>query len=151
MHLQTIPSRSFGSNPKKLCNNDSKLLTLFSCTFPLPEQASWTTFRFATKMIMRMISVMRMTDITLDKWRQLPKIGQHIGDIGQTTSGLWDWTLTYRGLGTPREYVSSQDSLPASAGGRRERESESRLARSLALSRPLVRRLRWPVEKIPQR
>jgi hypothetical protein len=148
--LTDIPSRSFRSNPEWLCNNDSKLLTLFSCTFPLPEQASWTTFRFTTKMIMRVISVLRMTDIMLDEWRQLPKIGQHIGDIGQTTSGLWDWTLTYRGSGTPREYVSSQDSLPASAGGRMEGENESRLARLLALSQPLVRRSRWPVEKTPQ-
>ena len=148
--LTNIPSRSFGSNPEWLCNNDSELLTLFSRTFPLPEQASWTTFRFTTKMIMHVISVLRMTDITLDEWRRLPKIGQHIWDIGQTTSGLWDWTLTYRGSGTPREYVSSQDLLPASAGGCMEGENESRLARSLTLLWLLVRRSHWPVEKTPQ-
>jgi hypothetical protein len=150
MHLQTIPSRSFGSNPEWLCNDDSELLTLFSHMFPLPEQASWATLCFTTKMIMHVISVLRMTDITLDEWRRLPKIGQHIWDIGQTTSGLWDWTLTYRGLGTPREYVSSQDLLPASAGGCMEGENESRLARSLTLLWLLVRRSHWPVEKTPQ-
>jgi hypothetical protein len=149
--LTDIPSQSFRSNPEWLCNNDSNLLTLFAHTFPLPEQASWTAFRFTRKMTMHVISVLRMTDTTLDEWWRLPKIGQHIGDIGQAMSGLWGWTLTYKGLGTPRTCVSSRDSLPTSAGGRMAEGSKSRLGLLLALSRPLVRRLRWPVEKTPQR
>jgi hypothetical protein len=100
---------------------------------------------------MHVISVLRMKDTTLAEWRRLPKIGLHTGDTGQTTSGLWAWTLTYRGSGTPRGCVSSQVSLPASNVGHMDGGSKSRLARSLALSRPLGRRSRWPVGKTPQR
>jgi hypothetical protein len=88
--LTDIPSRSFGSNPEWLCNDDSKLLTLFSHTFPLPEQASWATFRFTTKMIMHVISVLRMTDITLDEWRATTK---------NRATHLGHWTNYIRPLG----------------------------------------------------
>jgi hypothetical protein len=81
--LADIPSRSFGSNPEWFCPDDSALLTLFSQKFPLPHQASWTTFHFTTKMITRLISVLQMKDFTLAEWRRLPKIGQNIGDTGQ--------------------------------------------------------------------
>jgi hypothetical protein len=150
--LTDIPSCSFGSKTKWVCKNDSNLLTLFNRTFPLPEQASWTTFRFTTKMTTRVTSVLRMTGTTLDEWQQLPKIGQHhTWDIGQTMSGLWDWTLIYRGFGTPRACASSQDLLPAFAEGPMGEGSKSRLAWLLALSQLLDRRLRWPVAKTQQR
>ena len=148
--LADIPSHSFGSNPEWFCSDDFALLTLFSQKFPFPNQASWTAFRFTTKMITRLISVLKMKDFTLAEWRRLPKIGQHIGDTGQDIAGLWDWTLIYRGLGTRSGRAPSQDSLAASAEGPMAGGSESRLARSLALSRPLDRRSRWPVEKIQQ-
>ncbi len=148
--LADIPSRSFGSNLEWLCHDDNALLNLFERNFPLPKQASWTVYRFTTKITMRLISILRMKDTTLAEWRQLPRIGQHIGDIGQDTAGLWDWTLTYRGLSTRGGCVLSQDLLAEYAGGRTDKESGSRLARSLVLSRPLARRLRWPVEKTQQ-
>ena len=148
--LADIPSRSFGSNSDWFCQDESALLTLFSRKFPLPRQASWTAFRFTKKMTTRLISVLQMKDFTLAEWRRLPKIGQHIGDSGQDIAGLWDWTLTYRGLSTRNGCVPSQDLLAASAEGPMAEGSESRLARSLALSRPLDRRSRWPVEKTQQ-
>ncbi len=148
--LADIPLRSFGSNPEWLCHDDNALLNLFARKYPLPKQASWTVYRFTTKMTMRLISVLLMKDTTLAEWRRLPRIGQHIGDIGQDTAGLWDWTLTYRGLSTQGGCVLSQDLLAEYAGGRTDEESGSRLARSLALSRPLARRSRWPVEKTQQ-
>jgi hypothetical protein len=149
--LTDIPSRSFGSVKEWACNNDNYFLTLFNRTFPLPNQALWTTFCFTTKMTIHVISVLRMKGTTLDKWQQLPKIGQHTGDIGQTMSGLWDWTLIYRGLGTRRTCASSLDSPPASTEGPMGKGSTSRLERLLALSWLLDRRLCWPVEKIQQR
>jgi hypothetical protein len=115
--LTDILLHSFGSVKEWACNTDNDLLTLFNQTFPLPEQASCTVLRFTTKMITRVISALRMKGSMLDKWQRLPKIGQHIGDIGQTMSGLWDWTLTYRGLGTQCACGSSSDSPPVSAGG----------------------------------
>jgi len=149
--LADIPSRSFGSNPDWFCQDDTALLTLFSRIFPLPNQASWTAFRFTTNMITRLTSVLRMKDFTLAEWRRLPKIGQHIGETGQDIAGLWEWTLTYRGLSTRNGCVPSQDLLPASVGGPMAEGSEFRLARSLALSRPLDRRSRWPVERTQQK
>jgi hypothetical protein len=88
--LTNIRSCSFGSVKEWACNNDNDLLTLFNQTFPLPNQASWTTFRFTTKMTTREISVLWMKGTTLDEWQRLPKIGQHTGDIEQTMSSLWD-------------------------------------------------------------
>jgi hypothetical protein len=98
--LTDIPSRSFGSLKEWECNSDNDLLTLFNTKFPLPQQASWTVFRFGTKVTMRVISALQMKGITLAEWQQLPKIGKHIGQIGPDMSDLWDWTLSYRGLST---------------------------------------------------
>ncbi len=147
--LVDIPSRSFGSNPEWFCSDERALLTLFSRKFPLPNQASWTVFRFTTKMTTR-VTVLRMKDSTLAEWRRLPKIGQHIGDTGQDIACLWDWTLIYRGLSTRNGCAPSQGSLVASAEEHTAVGSESRLARLLALSRPLARRSRWPVERTQQ-
>jgi hypothetical protein len=113
--LTNIPSRSFGSKTEWVCKNDSNLLAIFNRTFLLPKQASRTTFRFTTKMTTCVTSVLRMMGTTLDEWQRLPKIGQHTRDIRQTMSGLWDWTLSYRGLGTPRACVSSRDFSPVFA------------------------------------
>ena len=42
--MTDIPSRSFGSNLSWFCKNETDLLNLFNKHFPLPNQASWTTF-----------------------------------------------------------------------------------------------------------
>ena len=80
--LTDFPSRSFGSNLEWFCLDKHALLTFFSCKFPIPNQASWTIFHFTTKMTMRLTSILRMKDSMLAEWRQLLKIGHHIGDIG---------------------------------------------------------------------
>ncbi len=98
--LTNIPSCSFGSVPKWHCRSDDALLTLFNKTFPLPEQVSWTCFQFNTNVTTHVISTLRMKGITLAEWQRLPKIGKHIGKIGRHTSGLWEWTLIYRGCST---------------------------------------------------
>ena len=98
--LTDIPLRSFGSVKEWECKSDTKFLTLFNKKFPLPQQASWTVFRFGSKVITRVISALQMKGITLAKWQRLPKIGRHIGKTGQHMSGLWDWTLLYRGSST---------------------------------------------------
>jgi len=143
--LTDIPSRSFGSVPEWNCNTDSDLLTLFNSKFPLPHQASWTVFRLDTRVTTRVISALRMKGITLDEWRRLPPTGKHIGQIGPNMSDLWEWTLTYRGCSTRTESGSSQVLPPECARGTTDGESELRLEQSLALSRPLDRRSRWPV------
>ncbi len=149
--LTNIPSCSFGSVHEWACDTDNDLLTLFNLTFLLPKQISWTVFRFTTKITTRLISILRMKDSTLDEWQGLPKIGQHTKDIGQPMSGLGIGPLTYRGLGIQRACRSSPDLPHGSARVPMEEGSKSRLARLLALSRPLDRRSRWLVAKTQQR
>jgi hypothetical protein len=63
-------------------------------------------------------------------------------------SNLWGWTLSYsRGCGTQQMCVSSQGLRQESAEASTGKGSKSSLERSLVLSRPLDRRLHWPVGK----
>ena len=146
--MTDIPSRSFGSVAEWHCRTNGELLTLFNKLFPLPGQASWTVFQFNSALATRVISVLRTRPSTLAEWRRLPKIGRHIGTIGPPMSGLWDWTLTYRGLNTSIGSGSSQDSPRECDRVATDEDVAYRLARSLALSQPLARRSRWPVSSI---
>jgi hypothetical protein len=149
--LTDIPSRSFGSVPEWHCNSHNDLLTLFNSKFPLPSQASWTVFQFESGVITHVISALQMKGITLGEWQRLPTIGRHIGQIGPSMSDLWDWTLTHRGCSTRPKCVSSQGSPPESDKVSTAGASASRLEQSLALSRPLDRRSRWPVAPTQQK
>jgi len=149
--LMDIPSRSFGSVREWKCKSDTDFLTLFNTKFPLPQQASWTVFRFGSKVITRVISALWMKGIMLVEWQRLPRIGKHTGQIGQNMSGLWDWTLLYRGLSTRLGCVPSQDSPQGSGRDFLGGESASQLEWSLALSRPSDRRWHWCVDKTQQR
>jgi hypothetical protein len=138
--LTDIPSYLFGSIKEWECKTDSKSLTLFNQKNSSPQP--W---------IMDSLPTMQIEGITLAEWQRLPKIGKHIGETGPNMSDLWDWTLSYRGCGTGQECVSSQGLHQEFAGGSMGEGSKSRLERSLALSRPLDRRLRWPAGKTPQK
>ena len=105
--MMDIPLWSFGSVAEWFCENDSDLLTLFNSRFPLPGQGSWTVFWITSKLFMCVTSVLWMQAIKLKEWRQLPKIGTHIGSIGAPILHLWDWSLTYRGLDTLRGHEIS--------------------------------------------
>jgi hypothetical protein len=63
--------------------------------FPLPAQKSWTVIRPSYKVVMHMISMLRMQHSELDKWRRLPRIRNNIGNIGAPTSNLWGWNHIY--------------------------------------------------------
>jgi hypothetical protein len=91
--MTDIPSRSFGSKKKWHCKTDDDLLTLFNLSYPLPKQNSWTVYQPSHAISMRVISVLRMKVFGMGEWRRLPKLGSHIGEIGQATSNLWEWTL----------------------------------------------------------
>ena len=142
--MTDIPSRSFGSRPEWHCKTDEELLTLFNRKFPLPDQTSWTVFRPSKGVLTRVTSVLRMKPSTLDKWRRLPGCGRHIDEIGPATSGLWEWTLTFRKPGTNDESGASrglqQGSGPATTAGAVKSSVELCRRRS----RPLARRFPWP-------
>jgi hypothetical protein len=87
--MMDIPSRLFGSKPKWFCKTSTDLLTLHNTLFPLPHQNSWTVFQISYAVGTRVTSVLQMKDFTLDKWRRLPKVGKHVGGIGQPMLRLW--------------------------------------------------------------
>jgi hypothetical protein len=106
--MTDIPLRLFGSKSKWHCKSNHTLLALFTNLFPLPSQTSWNVFQISYVVGLRVTSVLRMRDFTLDKWRQLPKAGNLVGSVGQPMLGLWEWTLSYR---TPRLQSESTSSL----------------------------------------
>jgi len=148
--LTDIPSRSFGSNKEWHCRTNTDLLNLFNSKFPLPQQASWNVFQLNSAIVTRVISVLRMKLTTLEEWRRLPKIGRHIGTTGQHMSNLWEWTRTYRECHTPTRCESYPDSRQECDRENTGEDVQSRLVRCLAQSRPLARRLHWPVGQTQQ-
>jgi hypothetical protein len=142
-----VPSRSFGSNPAWRCDTDNDLLTLFNSLFTLPDQSSWTVYRLNCELVMRVISVLRMTPFTLDDWRRLPTRGRCVGEIGAPMSKTWEWIRTYNKSHTPSESDASQDSQPEDEQVIMDRDDKSKVARSLVLSWPLARRSLWPATK----
>jgi hypothetical protein len=143
--------RSFDSMMEWECKTNNNLLTLFSQNFPFPNQVLWTVIQYGVGMTTRMISALWMKGNMMPEWQGLPRIGKHIGQIGPDMSGLWGWTHSYRGCGTRQKCMSSQGLQQESAEASMGEGSKSKLDRLLALSRPLDRRLHWPVAKTPQK
>ena len=142
--MTDIPSRSFGSVPQWHCKTDADLLHLFNTKFPLPNQASWTVFHPTKEICMKLLSVLRMEDTTMEEWTQPGKIGKHSGAIGAPSSHLWEWTLSYRIHHSGTKSDACQASGDSSELATLVKENKSKLERSLALSRPLGRRSLWP-------
>jgi len=149
--MTDIPLQSFGSKEKWHCKSHTELLTLFNMFFPLPKQHSWTVFQISYAVGMQVTSVLQTKDFTLDEWRRLPKVGNHVGAIGQPMLHLWEWTLTYRrprslsasGFSPGSQDVSEQDTMVE--------ENKSKLGAYLAQLRPLARQSRWPQIPTPPR
>lgn len=55
-----IPSHLFGTPKQWHCSCDTSFLTLYSSTFPLPCQPSWTVHQVSSRLFMKVISVLRM-------------------------------------------------------------------------------------------
>jgi hypothetical protein len=137
--ISDVPSRSFGSNPKWMCKTDEDLLTLFNSMFPLQMQKSWTVHRPNCVVVMRMISILQMKPFALDNWRQLPKVGQHVGNIGAHTSDQWEWINTYSRYPLAKQSDASQALQPEPEQDTMEKDDRCKVALSLAQSRPLAR------------
>jgi hypothetical protein len=143
--MMDIPSRSFGSKPKWLCKSNHELLTLFNTMFPLPSKNSWTVFQISYAVSMHVTSVLLMKDFTLEEWRQLPKVGSPVGQAGQPSARLWEWTLSYRTPCSQTESACSKALPDASVRGTTVAANKSKLEAYLVQSRPLDRRSRWPL------
>ena len=143
--MTDIPSRSFGSEPEWHCTDDNQLLTLFNSLFPLPDKNSRTVFQPSSAICTELISVLRMQHFEMHEWRRLPRRGRSTTPSGQSTSGLFNWSLTFRTQATPSSNEHSQASQQECATDC-TRDESSELARRLARSRPLARRLPWTEE-----
>ena len=142
--MADIASRSFGSEGNWLCHNDVDLTNLFTSLFPPPTQTSWNVFRHSSGITTRVISALRMQASTTDEWRRLPQKGTFSGPIGPTTSGLWDWTLSFKTHRTSPKSEPLQGSQPECAQATTDVVAKSQLQRSIRLSEPLARRSPWP-------
>jgi len=149
--MTDIPSRSFGSNPAWFCKTDAELLHLFNKTFPLPNQASWTVFSPSNAARMKVISVLRMQHSEMAEWQELRGSGKWVGEIGDPTSDLWEWTLGFRLRPTSKESAASPALQLASARAAMVEANQSKLAQSLGRSRPLARRSLWPLSATQQK
>ena len=148
--MTDIPSRSFGGVAKWHCKDDTDLVTLFNKKFPLPSQASWTAFHLTKEICTKLLSVLRMEDTTMEEWTQPGAIGRHIGTIGVPTSHLWEWTLSYRIPHFENRSAASRDSQACRERDTLVAANKSKLAQSLARSRPLGRQFLWPTKTTPQ-
>jgi hypothetical protein len=128
--ISDIPSRLFGSNPAWKFDTNNYLLTLFILTLPLPHQQPWTVFCPNCTVVMCMILALWTTPFALADWRQLPKVGRHVGEIGA--------------LSKPKSNAS-QDLQHGHKQATMVKEDRYRVAQSLAQSRPLASQLPWPV------
>jgi hypothetical protein len=146
-----IPSRLFGSNPAWTCASNSDLLTLFNNRFPFTEKHSWTVYRPNCAVAMHVISTLRMKPFVLDNWRRLPTRGKCVGDIGAPMSNTWAWIRIYNKSHIPHGSDVSQDLQPEHEQVSMGTDDRSRVAGSLALSRPLARQSLWPATKTQQR
>ena len=146
--MADVASRSFGTPQQWHCTSDSEFANLFNTLFPLPHQNTWTVFHLTNEICMRVISILRTLDSTLDEWRRIPKIGQAIGETGVPTSNLWEWTRSYNILTTRNEIECSQDLPQDVERATMERDNKSKLQQYLQLSQPLARRSPWSSKEI---
>jgi len=144
--MTDIPSRSFGDPSKWFCETDIELLSLYTREFPLPPQLSWNVYRINTRISSRIVSILRMQHFSMEEWRRLPSPG-HIGHVGPSGPDLWKWTLRYRiphfknasvASGDLQQLSETVDSVTS--------QVKSELQRLVALSQPLARRVKWPME-----
>ena len=140
--MTDIPSRSFGSEKKWHFERDEDFLTFYNSRFPLPNQNKWSIFRPSRGIESRVISVLRLQVLKMEEWRRLPRRGRHIGDTGEPTANLWDWTLTCREQASG-ELPHSCGRLQQVCGTETTEEKRSRLRQYQQLSRPLIRRSCW--------
>jgi hypothetical protein len=149
--IADILLRLFGSNPFWKCKTDSDLLTLFNSMCHLPNQQFWTIFCLTCKLVTRVTSALQMKPFELVDWRQLPKVGRHVGNIGVHTFALWEWIHTYSIQSSRHESNASQGLQHEQDWDSTGKDNKSRVARSLAQSRPLARQSPWPVTPTQQR
>jgi hypothetical protein len=149
--ISDVPSRSFGSNPVWKCDTVDDLLTLFNPMFPLPHQKSWTLFHLNCKVVTRVTSAVRTKPFYLAKWRQLPRVGQHVGKIGVPMSNLWGWIRTLITHPSKPKCDASRDLPNSHDQDSLDRDDRSKVVRSLRQSQPLARQSLWPATTTPQR
>jgi hypothetical protein len=137
--ISNVPSWSFGSNPARKCDTDADLLTLFNPMFPLPHQNSWTVFHLNCGVVTRVISALWTKPFALDNWRQLPKVGRHLGKIRAHMFDLWGWICTFTTHPSKPECAASPALHSKHKQDSMEKDNKSRVALSLKQSRLLAR------------
>ena len=142
--MTDIPSRSFGSEPKWHFRTDADLARFSDKTFPRPHKNCWIMFRPSFAISTKMIFALRMRHFDLDEWRRLPRKGRSILTTGRSTSGLFNWSLTFRTPATLSRSEHSPALQPECDPMRTVVNERCELTQHLARSLPLARRSLWP-------
>ena len=91
-----ILSRSFGYTKEWHFEKDKEFLTYFINLFPLPNKNTWTGFRLKSAVAPKDMCELLTQESSMEKWRQLPKLGTRYGKIGKPiadlTTCLHTWT-----------------------------------------------------------
>ena len=141
--MADMASRSFGSEKNWHHKTDSSFAAAFNTLFPLPAQNLWTVFRLTKNISTKVTSILQTKPSTLEEWRRIPRIGEHIGTTGANTSHLWGWIQTSSAPDTPNVSSSLPDLRHETDPDTTAESERSKLQQSLLLSRPLARRSRW--------
>ena len=141
--MADMASRSFGSEKKWHHITDLSFVAAFNTLFPLPAQNFWTAFRLTSTISTRVISILQAKRSTLEEWRRIPKIGDHIGITGAATLHLWGWIQASNAPDMPNVSSSFPGLRPEIEQATTAESEQSKLHRSLQLSWPLARRSHW--------
>lgn len=127
--MMDVPSTSFGSEPKWYCKTDNKILKLYNCLFPLPNQQSWIFCQPSNAITMRVISILRMSFLQWKSGRDCQEPGNYLASLASLpqTSYFQDCLHCLTGL----QHGSNQDSMAWA--------TKSELKQLLKLLQPLVR------------
>ena len=92
-NIADMPPRSFRDGHRWNFPDDCDFLTHFTFCFPLPQGACWELFVINPKIVTLVTSVLRMQQLSMDVWKQLPERGRIFGVTGVGTQKRLALTL----------------------------------------------------------
>ena len=117
------------------------LLHYFNTFFK--QEDSWEEFHLPRRLILRVMSSLRGTQLTLESWRRLPKLEKNTGKNGASMQS-WSRSTPSSNLPIPSsETWSSPHSLHGSGLATTARAVKSEFKESLMPFRPSARRSNW--------
>lgn len=145
--MADIPSRAFKNG--EFFHAHENLVNYFNSHFPLPKNLCWKEYKVKQKLVSRVISCLRGTQLPMESLHKLPKLGKNIGAIGQNTASFSNLDRTLMTSQLAKNLSSSQDLPQGYAPGLTVTEIKLAFKRSRTRSRPSPRPANWLENKVP--